>query len=258
MLVAGGQIAIPAETQIIHKLATEYKTTYGLGWEDQARLIIATFESHRFFPLWQVNLADAYQKALALPEEERSLARVIDEVYMTYSTQAFPGAKIWGDQSPLHTFYLPYIKKIFPQAKYIHLLRDGRDVVASLVTRFGNDHLYEAVLRWKTSIKRTNQFQEQISPSQYVEVRYENLVREPEPTLRQVSDYIGIEYSPRMLDYWKLPSTIEHKYDSYHKNLEKPVFVSSIGKWQDILTSDQQEYILKHISRELQELGYLG
>lgn len=256
MLVAGGQIAIPAETQIIHVLPVKFHTTRGLGWEDRVRLIIASFESHRNFPLWQVNLADAYQKSLALPEKERSLARVINEVYFTYAAQAFPDAKVWGDQSPIHTFYLPYIKKVFPNARYMHLLRDGRDVVSSMVTRHGDNYLFEAVLRWKTSIKRISSFQKELTPEQYLEVRYENLVREPEPTLQKVCDFIGIHYAQRMLDYWKLPTTIEHKYKTFHENLGKPVFDSSIGKWRERLSKQQQEYVIKNLAVELHKLGY--
>jgi hypothetical protein len=257
MLVASGQIAIPAETQIIHRLAILFNTSRSLGWEDQARLVIAAFESHRFFPLWQVDLAEVYPKVLALPKQERSLARIIDEVYTSYAAQAFPRAKVWGDQSPLHTFYLPYIHRIFPQARYIHMLRDGRDVTASLVSRYGDGHLFESVLRWKTSLKRVKQLQGIISPDQFIEIRYEALVRQPELTLSQVCKFIGIDYSPSMLDYWKLPSTIEHKHYSYHKNLEKPVFDSSIGKWKEVLNLSQQQYVHKEIRRELQQLGYL-
>lgn len=257
MLVAGGQIAIPAETQIIHMLPIKFHTTRGLSWDDQVRLIIASFESHRNFPLWQVNLADAYQKSLALPEDQRSLARIINEVYFTYAAQAFPEARVWGDQSPIHTFYLPYIKKVFPKARYMHLLRDGRDVVSSMVTRHGDDYLFEAVLRWQTSLKRIKSFQKGLDPEQYIEVRYENLVREPEPTLQKVCAFVGIGYTQRMLDYWKLPTTIEHKYKSFHENLGKPVFDSSIGKWRERLTTAQQDYVLKHLTVDLKELGYL-
>jgi len=61
-----------------------------------------------------------------------------------------------------------------------------------------------------------------------------------------------------MLDYWKLPSTIEHKYFSHQKNLGKPVFTSSIGKWRKHLTPAQQDYILSQISEELRKLDYLS
>lgn len=239
MLVAGGQIAIPTETQIIHKLAVLFNTTRSMGWEDHARLIIAAFESHRYFPLWQVNLSEAYKKVLVLPKNERSLARIIDEVYLTYAAQAFPGAIVWGDQSPLHTFYLPDINRIFPKTRYIHMLRDGRDVTSSLVVRFGDDHLFESVLRWKTSLNRIKHFKKIILPAQFLEIRYEALMTDPKKVLQQVCQFTTIDFSPVMLDYWKLPSTIEHKYEVFHKNLEKPVFNSSIGKWKEKLNPNQ-------------------
>lgn len=257
MLAAGGQIAIPAETQILHTLPKKFNATRRQGWEEQVRRVIASFENHHNFPLWQVNLADAYQKALNLPENERSLARIINEVNFAYAAQAFPDARVWGDQSPLHTFYLPYIKRVFPMARYMHLLRDGRDVVSSMVTRHGNDYLFEAVLRWKTSLKRIRRFQKELSTDRFIEIRYEDLVRKPEPTLQKVCMFIGIDYTPRMLDYWKLPTTIEHKYESYHKNLGKPVFDSSIGKWRERLTKPQQDYVMKNLAKELRELGYM-
>jgi len=176
---------------------------------------------------------------------------------MTYANQAFPQAKIWGDQSPLHTFYLPYIHRIFPNAKYLYMIRDGRDVVTSLVTRFGDDYLFEAVHRWKVSLQRTKQFQKKISPDRNMEVRYENLVKDPENTIKQVTEFLGIDYSPIMLDYWKLPSTVEHKYKNFHVNLGKPVFASSIGKWRERLTKQQQDYVIRHLAVDLQKLGYL-
>ncbi|MCJ7519124.1 MAG: sulfotransferase [Anaerolineaceae bacterium] len=258
MLVASGNVAIPAETQIIHALAVKFPLLFGLGWEGLTRAIIADFESHPNFPLWESNLTTAYRKTADLPRKERSLARIIDEVYMTYASEKFPNAKLWGDQSPIHTFALPYIHKVFPNARYMHLLRDGRDVVSSMVKRHGDDYLYEAVYRWKTSIKRINAFIKKIPPEQYLEVRYEDLVQHPEDTLIRVSRFLGIEYTSKMLDYWKLPSTIEHKYKTFHVNLGKPVFPTSIGKWKERLNEEQQSYILKQITPELKSLGYLN
>lgn len=257
MLAAGGQTAIPAETQMIHTLPIKFNAARGLGWENQARLIIATFESHHNFPLWGIDLAEAYQKALSLKPQERSLARVIDEVFLTYSSQVFPESKVWGDQSPIHALYMPDILSIFPKVKFLHLLRDGRDVVASKVVKNGDESLYSAVHRWKTCIKRSRQIQKKIAGQQFLEVRYEELVTAPEATLHQVCEFIGIDYDQRMLDYWKLPSTVEHKHKTYHQNLAKPVFSTSIGSWKDRLSNQQLAFIMNTIQPELESLGYL-
>lgn len=258
MLAAGGQIAIPAETQMIHTLPLKFSAARRLGWENQARLIISTFESHHNFPLWQVDLSEAYQRALHLPPPQRSLARVIDEVFLTYARQAFPAAKVWGDQSPIHALYMPDILRIFPRVKFLHLLRDGRDVVASKVVKNVDESLYSAVHRWKTCYKRSRQIQKKVDPGQFLEVRYEALVASPERVLQQISNFIGVGYTASMLDYWKLPSTIEHKHKTHHQNLAKPVFSTSIGSWKERLSDPQLEFIMKTIQPELEQLGYLS
>jgi hypothetical protein len=256
MLVAGGQIAIPPETKIIHTLPAKFIAYHGLSWEEISRLIISAFESQKYFHLWEFNMSPAYQSALRLPKNQRSLAKIIDEVFLAYANEKAPGAKIWGDQSPLHTYYLRLISRVFPEAKYVHLLRDGRDVISSLVERYGDDYLNEAIYRWKTSLKRSDEMRKRLNDQQYLEVRYEYLVEKPESVLKEVSQFLNIDYSSDMLDYWKLPSTIEHRYNPFHKNLGKPVFTSSIGKWRERLTPSQQEVVLHKISGDLENLGY--
>lgn len=257
MLVAGEQIAIPPETQIIHTLALKFAGFQFAGWDDLCALIIGSFERHHHFRLWETNLGPAHAALHTLPEDQRSLARIIDRVFMTYSAQQFPSAITWGDQSPLHTFYLPWIYRTFPDGKYLHMLRDGRDVISSMVTRRGSEYLQPGTHRWKTSIERVTAFRKLARPDQLLEVRYEALVSQPEATLQQISAFLGIDYTPRMLDYWKLPSTIEHRHHEFHRNVGKPVSTDSIGKWRERLTPEQQAYILRNISPELRQLGYL-
>jgi protein-tyrosine sulfotransferase len=257
MLVAGEQMAIPPETQIIHSLALRFLNFQFAGWDDLCALVVGSFERHQHFKLWETNLGPAYEILQALPDNQRSLARIIDTVFMTYGAQQFPNAITWGDQSPIHTFYLPWIYPTFPEAKYLHLLRDGRDVISSMVARRSAGYLEHGTYRWKTSINRVAAFRKVARPDQFLEVRYESLVSQPEETLRQISSFSGIDYTPRMLDYWKLPSTLEHRHHEHHRNIGKPVTTDSIGKWRERLTPEQQAYILSKITGELRQLGYL-
>lgn len=257
MLVASGSIAIPPETQIIHNLAIKFNAMQGQGWEGLTKTLIAEFESHHYFKLWSSNLSPVYQTVLHLPKNERSLARLIDEVYKTYADQQFPNALMWGDQSPIHTFYLPYIERIFPDAKYLHLLRDGRDVVASYTQSHGQSYFYEALFKWKESINRVKKLQDKLDYRQFIEIRYESLVNDPELTLQAISQFIGLEYNVKMLDYWKLDSTIESKLFNHHRNLEKPVFSTSIGSWKKRLSKEQKEFLTTNLTNILQKLGYL-
>jgi hypothetical protein len=256
MLVAGGQIAIPPETWLLDKLPARFLSAQGLGWEDLSRLVISSFESHAHYHLWETNLYPAYEQAMALPKEQRSLARLIDLTYRMYAARNFPDATDWGDQSPLHTFYIPWIRAVFPQAKFLHLIRDGRDAIASMVERFGPGYLEEGTIRWMKSIECVNRFRKNPGTAQLLEIRYEDLVSHAPEMLQAISEYAGIAYSRKMLDYWKLPSTVEHKYYTGHRNLSKPVFASSVGSWKERLTPEQQSYVLNKTSALLVSLGY--
>jgi hypothetical protein len=258
MLVAGGQIAIPVETQILHILPVKFLTYQGMKWEDLSRLIISEFESRWNFDHWNTNLAPIYRRVQNLPNPQRSLAKIIDEVYKAYASANFPKAYCWGDQSPIHTFYLPYISSIFPQAKYLHMLRDGRDVVSAVLEQKGEKYIHQAIYRWKSSLKNVKKLRKRLPPNQFFEARYENLVTRPQDILQQISNYIGIGYDARMLDFWKLPSTIEHRYYDRHQDLRKPLFTDGIGIWKKKLSKDHQDLVINSISGELRELGYIS
>jgi hypothetical protein len=256
MLVAGERIAIPPEIQVIRTAVRRYLSLQFIGWADLSRLIVALFESHNLFPLWDINLSPVYQTVINLSPQERSLARIIDEVLKCYAVQQFPKATMWGDQSPINTFYWPWISKTFPNAKYLHLLRDGRDTIASLIGR-GLD-LESATERWVTSISQCSALQEHVAADQFLEVRYETLVQETEQTLKLICEFLALAYDAQMLDFWKLPTTIEHKHQEYHRNLGRPVFTDSIGKWNQRLSPAEQAYVSSRTADLLEKFGYLG
>lgn len=255
MIAANGEIAIPPEGLMIGPAVRKYLALQAIGWKDMARLTVALFESGEQFPLWKVNMAPVQLRVVSLSEEERSLARIIDEVYTHYASEHFPNARLWGDQSPINALFLPWIVRAFPHGRYLHLLRDGRDVVASILSR--DRALPYATRRWMISVNKILAAQKELPPDQFLEVRYESLVSEPEATLRAVCGFAGIEYDARMLDYWKSPTTIEHRYFDHHRNLSRPVFTDSVGRWKERLSEEQQEYVLKRITPLLQELDYV-
>jgi hypothetical protein len=255
MLVASGQIAIPPETHVFRYAVRKYLSFQFLGWADLCRLILALFESHHLFYLWDINLHRIYEKLFNLPNTERSLARIIDEVYGCYREDHFSSAKIWGDQSPINTFFISWVHETFPRAKFLHLLRDGRDAIASLIKR--GVSLEEATERWVKSIQETRSIQPHLKPGQYCELRYEDLVTNQTKMLQDVCKFIGINYQDIMLDYWKLPTTLEHKHFEYHENIKKPVFTDSIGKWRERLTKTELNYVLEKTSKLLADLDYL-
>lgn len=256
MLVMGGEIAIPPETEILPTAMLQFTAMQELGWVNLSRLVISLQENSFNFPLWEMDLNPVYLAAKAVPPQEQSLARLIDLLYMGYADAHFPDAICWGDQTPDNFLYYHWFLSVFPQAKYLHVLRDGRDVVASLL-KMKNHSLDYAVGRWQQSIHNADKISAQVPKSNYMELRYEDLVTDTASSLQRVCVFANIAYVPDMLEYWRSTTTVEHQRYTHHENLAKPVFTSSIGRWKERLSPEQQQAVQAQCAPLLQRYGYI-
>jgi LPS sulfotransferase NodH len=263
MLAVSGEIAIPPESYALSFAALQYQAMQEQSWYNLVRLIVSLFEGVESFQLWQMNMNPVYVKARSLPPPERSLARVIDLIFLEYAAQHFPEAHLWGDQTIQNAQRLPWIIQTFPQAKYLHVLRDGRDVIGSYLKNreaipyIDNENIIEFALgRWRGAVQAAAHAKKQLAAAQFLEIRYEDLVQSPEPTLQRVCDFAGMTCTPQMLNYWQSDTTVEDRYQTFHQNLKKPVFASSIGSWQERLSDTQKATVQRELASLLTQTGY--
>ncbi len=113
-----------------------------------------------------------------------------------------PGKKedlIWGDKTPAYIHNIPELVELFPQAKFIHIIRDPRDFALSVKNRAGKDPLRAAAL-WESSVRRCKRDLEELLPSdRFIEIFYESLLQEPERVMKGVSSFLDCTYHPDML-----------------------------------------------------------
>tara|TARA_R110002074_G_scaffold402227_1_gene605088 strand:+ start:11794 stop:12594 length:801 start_codon:yes stop_codon:yes gene_type:complete len=96
-----------------------------------------------------------------------------------------------------------FLPKIWPHAKYIHMVRDPRDVAFSYVNKGWAGHVWTASDVWLQTEKTWRVFQESIKPCDYCTVHYEDLVRDPRGELQKICGFMGLSYSEDMLLYDK-------------------------------------------------------
>jgi len=111
-----------------------------------------------------------------------------------------PG-ELFVDKNPMNTLYLPEISELLPESRFIHLVRDPRDVVASLLAA---SHTWgsgwaprksrTAISSWVKHIRAANEGAKNIPPRLFLEVRYEKLLASPENTLHDVGEFLGLEW----------------------------------------------------------------
>lgn len=93
------------------------------------------------------------------------------------------------------------IPRVFPEAKYIHLLRDGRDVARSCIGMGWAGSTYYGIDIWREAEESWNKLKPMLDPSQYMEIQYEEFLENVEGGLENICQFAGVEYSPKMLDY---------------------------------------------------------
>ncbi len=123
--------------------------------------------------------------------------------YGLYAERA--GKQRWGDKTPRYVTSLAKLGRAVPEARFVHMIRDGRDVALStnrrLVELRGSKPVpaERMAKRWRhriLSARRVEQVQ-----GRYMEIRYEDLVRDTEPALRGVCEFVELDWDPVMLSY---------------------------------------------------------
>lgn len=105
---------------------------------------------------------------------------------------------IWGDKSPNYRNNLPQLRQLYPKARFVHIVRDVRDVVLSSQKAWGKDPVRNAQ-RWMDELSACRAWGQSFGPTAWLEIRYEDLVQDPEPWLRAICRFVGVPFEPAML-----------------------------------------------------------
>lgn len=169
--------------------------------------------------------------------------------------------RLIGDKNHGYTIYTHRLKKLFPDAKFVYILRDYRDNFESVKNvDFEMPIVSLVVYKWKYFYKKALKASQKYPDSFYF-IRYEDLVTEPVIQVRNLCTFLGIPYVPEVFDFYKKKEKAEEKYpadilEKHHKSLFNPVNTSRIGRWEKSM-SLRQTRIADHVAGKYAELaGY--
>lgn len=191
-------------------------------------------------------------------------AQVLAALLEKYRQQS--GKPRVAEKSPNNVFYFEHLHYLFPDSPLVHVIRDGRDVVCSLLTmnwlhpKSGERLAYtrdarKAAEYWVSAIRAGRAGQQKPSlRERYLEVRYEDIVQQPEPTLQKLFAFVGESWDPRVLRFHEQKRNLAG--ESSAAQVSRELYTSAIGRWQgDLQPSDQQA--VKEVAGDLLiELGY--
>ena len=166
------------------------------------------------------------------------------------------GKKRWGEKTPWHMYFWKEILEGFPDAKFLSIVRDGRDASLSWrQARFGPKHIYPLAKRWKHFLNEFSEFKKVVKKENLYELRYEDLLENPEKITREITDFLGEDYSEEMLLFHK--TTTAYPTDKNNdKNLTRPLMQTNKEKWRKGLTKKELRMFEAVAGEELESYGY--
>jgi hypothetical protein len=248
MLDRHSQLAIPSESYFIPQLWDRH------GRQPDREAILADLARLARVREWGVSLDDVRRRLPA----EGSFTEVIEAVYRAYAEAQ--GKTRFGDKTPAYMQHLKLLERAFPRAQYVHIVRDGRDAALSFLAmrrrpRFNwarPRRLGDFACQWDFEIRAARRFGSTVGPGRYLELRYENLVAEPELHLRGICRFLGLRFEPDMLEYHRGvdASTLQD-----HPRLAQPP-TSGVRDWREQMAPHDVELFEAVAGFLLTELGY--
>jgi Sulfotransferase family len=263
MLDAHPELAIPPETHFIPKVI-EACDERG----DPHDRVLELLTSHRRWPDYRLD-ADELRERLARIQP-LSAGDALRAFYHLYAEKQ--GKPRWGDKSPSYVRRMRRVASALPEAHFVHLVRDGRDVALSQVeVDFGPDEVTAAAEDWVEGIAKARRQARRLRA--YLELRYEDLVADPETVLRRVSEFIDLRWEPAMLEYHAgasdrmaevtrdlerrggpaIPAAVRA---SRHTRVAEPPQSDRAGRWRTDMSEPDREAFEAIAGDLLSELGY--
>jgi hypothetical protein len=254
MLHSHPRIAVPPETRFLVP-AYYSRKIYGdmRQAENRRRLAewIATGRNTKFRELG-ISADNFVQNAMMGPG---SFGSVIGTVFKTYA-ERFDKSR-WGDKRPSYYKHTEMLLRMFPDAQFIHLIRDGRDCVASLkeMPWYRLDS-YHAVANWAEAIDFGRRNARRLPSDSFYELRYEDLTADPETELKKLCLFIGEDYDPAMCEPRHAAQVAVPAHKVWHKNTHGEVTTSRSGSWANRLEPWEISLCEEVLGERLVAAGY--
>lgn len=264
MLDAHPELAIPPETHFIPNVVERCEMS-----RDPAVDLRDALLSHYLWPDFHVDGGALTRELRAL--EPFSVGAGLRAFYRLYAARF--GKRRWGDKTPPYMLHMRTIERVLPEARFLHVHRDGRDVALSAMrTWWGPRSVADAAQWWARRVEAARK--DAVGLRHYLEIRYDSLVLDTEATLRRVCSFLELPWSASMLEYHhgagarlaesardvtradgKRLVTADARMDSLALARRPPV-ASRVGRWRAEMSAADRATFEAIAAPTLERLGY--
>lgn len=256
MLDAHPQVAVPDESHFLPTLIGRRHAIEAGPAIDVGRMVavLRTSPGFRRWGLAPDEVTDALTTA-----RPRDLAAAIRVLYRLYARRQ--GKSRYADKTTTYVFAIPAIAAVLPEARFVHLIRDGRNVALSLLQLpWGPRTVEEAAVWWRVRVEAARASGALLEAQRYTELRFEDLAASPDAELARVTEFAQLPWADEMLRYHTRSSAeilqrMPERRQQAHRNLRRPP-TTSLRDWRRELPAASQLTFEALAGDLLAELGY--
>ena len=236
--------AFPRETRLIPYLIAREQTYGDLDVDTNFRKLWDDVRNLAVFR--QVNGGEPVPLPANWRDYPRALAPILDATFTYFA--AGQGKPRWCEKTPQHVQHIVALAQRFPSARFIHVIRDGRDCAVSFHRRWLRQPEL-TVFRWKKVVGSGREQGRQLGSARYLEVHYEDLTTTPEDSLRRICVFLGLGFHAEMLD--SAQPYLQPVVDGATRGLQR-----NSGKWHGYFSPRTIENLERIAGRTLAACGY--
>ncbi|WP_082674000.1 sulfotransferase [Thiohalocapsa sp. ML1] len=254
MVGAHPEIAVPlATTGMWYEFADRLGNYHNLRTSGDLQRIVNDVAEHERIRLWRTELDLA---RIVSDVHEGGIESVVAAFHKEYARQKQKRCWANSDIATLDQMHRAY--HWFPNARFVHIIRDGRDVALSnQTTPYGRGNIYECAEKWTASLRTNLRMGAILGSDHYHVVRYEKLILDAEQTLTQLCGFIGVPFSREMLNYGaSVDERVPQEKQWLWPALKLPPQASKVERWRHEMTVTQRIVFERIAGPLLKELDY--
>jgi len=253
ILASHSRITIPPETWFLLPLLRRLRTDQPLDVA-QVEFAVKTITGHYRWPDMMMSEADFRRRVREL--ERPFLRDIVQIIYQTHMERDHKPR--WGDKTPGYIEVVPQLMELFPGARFIHLVRDGRDVAKSFQQRgWYGPWLHENTREWNEALAYRERWNHVEAKNSILDVRYEDLVLDTERTVRGICDFLGEQFEPQMLAWQgRVEDLVPARELVIHDKLGRPPAAADVERWRHEMTVRELFVSEAFLGRHLVFAGY--
>lgn len=185
-----------------------------------------------------------------------TLFGVVSAIYEQY--REAEGKPRWGCKSTFMVDYVAEVRAEYPNARFVWLVRDPRDVASSAKRSvFGHCHPFLTAVLWRRQQESALAALERYGPGVVHRLRYEDLVREPAQEIGRLCVFVGEPFEQGMLEYHHgAAARRTARLAESWRNTDQPIAATSVGRYAEALTPTERTQVEMAVGPLLDRLGY--